>query len=268
MDRTLLLVDDEPHLLSSLMRLLRRDGYRLITASGATEGLAVLEREPVQVIVSDQRMPEMTGVEFLRRVKERFPDTVRIVLSGYSEISSITEAINQGAIYKFFTKPWDDEQLRANIAEAFRHAELEHENKCLARDLKAANEELAQINQNLERRVEEKSREILLNLQVLQISQEVLEHLPVAVLGVGSDGLIAVANRKAHELLERSEGALIGQEAAQWLPPGAFSGGSTNGTAISFDTAGGRTLEVRAQPLHASSHAHGTIVVLTPRAPH
>jgi CheY-like chemotaxis protein len=268
MDKTLLLVDDEPHILSALTRLLRRDGYRLITASGAKEGLAVLEREPVQVIVSDQRMPEMTGVEFLRRVKERFPDTVRIVLSGYSEITSITEAINQGAIYKFFTKPWDDEQLRANIAEAFRHAELVHENRCLARDLKAANEELALINQDLERRVEEKSREVLLNLQVLQISQEVLEHLPVGVLGVASDGLIAVANRKAHELLGRAERDLLGQDAAQWLPSEAVTERDMTGAAMSCDIGNGRKLEVRAQPLRESSHAHGTIVVLTACATH
>ena len=75
------------------------------------------------MIVSDQRMPEMSGTEFLSRVKELYPDTIRIVLSGYSEIETITQAVNRGAIYKFFTKPWDDAQLRENLREAFQTAE-------------------------------------------------------------------------------------------------------------------------------------------------
>jgi len=121
--RTLLLVDDEPHILSALTRLLRRDGYRILTATSAAEGLELLALNDVQVIVSDQRMPEMSGTEFLGRVKEMHPNTIRIVLSGYTELRSITDAINHGAIYKFLTKPWDDELLRENIREAFVHCE-------------------------------------------------------------------------------------------------------------------------------------------------
>ena len=119
--RTLLLVDDEASILTSLRRLLRKDGYEILFGNGGEEGLALLAQHPVDVILSDQRMPNMTGVEFLRRVKIAYPDTVRMVLSGYTELQSITDAINEGAIYKFLTKPWDDEQLRANIAEAFRY---------------------------------------------------------------------------------------------------------------------------------------------------
>lgn len=126
--RHLLLVDDEESILRSLRRMLRRDGYVIHVALSGEEGLAILEREPIGVIVTDQRMPVMTGSQFLSRVKETYPDTIRIVLSGYTELNSITDAINRGAIYKFLTKPWDDELLREQLADAFEHHELKSEN--------------------------------------------------------------------------------------------------------------------------------------------
>jgi diguanylate cyclase (GGDEF)-like protein/PAS domain S-box-containing protein len=133
MQRTLLLVDDEPNVLSSLKRLLRQPGYRILTANSGAEGLQQLAQHNVKVIISDQRMPCMTGVEFLSQVHQRWPDTIRIVLSGYADFSAVTSAINDGAIYKFFTKPWDDTQMRANVHEAFRHAELNEKNQQLTR---------------------------------------------------------------------------------------------------------------------------------------
>ena len=121
--RTLLLLDDELNILRALQRLLRQDGYRILATTSAAEAFELLAQNTVQVIVSDQRMPEMNGTEFLSRVKELYPHTVRIVLSGYSEVETITQAVNRGAIYKFFTKPWDDMQLREELREAFRAAE-------------------------------------------------------------------------------------------------------------------------------------------------
>ena len=105
MNRTLLIVDDEENIIRSLVRLLRRDGYHILTATSGYDGLKTLEDNTVGVVISDQRMPQMTGVEFLSKVKGLYPDTIRIVLSGYTDLNSITNAINQGAIYKFFTKP-------------------------------------------------------------------------------------------------------------------------------------------------------------------
>ena len=128
--RTLLLVDDEANILSALQRLLRRDGYHVLTAGSAAEGLELLALNAVQVIVSDQRMPQMSGTEFLSRVRDMYPDTVRMVLSGYTDLKSVTDAINHGAIYKFLSKPWDDAVLREHIREAFRY----HEAKRVERD--------------------------------------------------------------------------------------------------------------------------------------
>ncbi|MBZ0104441.1 MAG: PAS domain S-box protein [Sulfuricella denitrificans] len=121
--RTLLLVDDEPNILASLQRLLRHAGYHILTSTSPAEAFDVLAKNPVSVIVSDQRMPEMSGSEFLSRVHEMYPDTVRMVLSGYADLASVTEAVNRGAIYKFLTKPWEDDALRAQIADAFRYHE-------------------------------------------------------------------------------------------------------------------------------------------------
>ena len=122
-ERTLLLLDDEANILRALQRLLRQDGYRILSTTSAAEAFELLAQNTVQVIVSDQRMPEMSGTEFLSRVKDLHPQTIRIVLSGYSEVETITQAVNRGAIYKFFTKPWDDMQLREELREAFRVAE-------------------------------------------------------------------------------------------------------------------------------------------------
>lgn len=120
--QTLLLVDDEVGVLNALSRLLRREGYTILTTSSPVEALELLAKYTVQVVVSDQRMPEMSGTEFLSRVRKLHPDTVRIVLTGYTDLESVTSAINLGAIYKFLTKPWDDDQLRELIREAFRLA--------------------------------------------------------------------------------------------------------------------------------------------------
>jgi diguanylate cyclase (GGDEF)-like protein len=119
-ERTLLLLDDEENVLRSLVRLFRRDGYQILTANSVREAFDLLASNSVQVILSDQRMPDMSGTEFLGRVRDLYPDTVRMVLSGYTDLATITEAVNQGAIYRFLTKPWDDDDLRAHIQAAFR----------------------------------------------------------------------------------------------------------------------------------------------------
>ncbi|MDP3842590.1 MAG: EAL domain-containing protein [Oxalobacteraceae bacterium] len=119
--RTVLLLDDEPNMLSALARLFRKDGYQILQAHTPAEGFELLATHRVQVIISDQRMPLMTGTAFLGKVKELYPDTIRIILSGYTELTSVIDAINGGAVYRFFTKPWDDQVLRDQLREAFEH---------------------------------------------------------------------------------------------------------------------------------------------------
>lgn len=126
-EKTLLLVDDEENVRVSLQRILRREGYKILTASSAEQGLEILAQNQVCVVLSDQRMPGMSGVEFLHRVKTMYPDVVRMILSGYTEVGTLTDAINKGEIYQFITKPWENEALIALIREAFvRYEILKH----------------------------------------------------------------------------------------------------------------------------------------------
>jgi len=118
--RTLLLVDDEPGVRASLNRLLRREGYRILMAASGAEALEMLAINKVQVIVSDQRMPGMSGTEFLDTVKQMYPSTIRMILSGYTDLQVVTDSVNRGAVFKFLTKPWDDNLLRELIRDAFR----------------------------------------------------------------------------------------------------------------------------------------------------
>ena len=117
--RTLLIVDDEPGIRAALQRTLMREGYRVLEASNGEEGLELLARHRVQVIISDQRMPSMSGFEFLSIVKELHPNTVRILLSGHTDLQLIADAINRGAVYKFLTKPLNEELLREQVRDAF-----------------------------------------------------------------------------------------------------------------------------------------------------
>ncbi|MDB5747071.1 MAG: diguanylate cyclase [Massilia sp.] len=124
--QTMLVVDDDPDTLSALHRLLRRDNYRVLTASTPLEAFELLALYRVQVVMCDQRMPVMSGTEFLSKVKEMYPDTMRIILSGYTGVRTVLDSINRGAIYKFYTKPWNDAELRDNVRLAFRHYWMEH----------------------------------------------------------------------------------------------------------------------------------------------
>jgi len=217
--RTLLLVDDETNILNALKRTLRPEGYIILTANSGEEGLVLLAQHEVGVIISDQRMPHMTGIEFLRQVKVLYPKTLRIVLSGYTELDSVTSIINEGAVCKFLTKPWDDDLLRNNIREAFQCYEMERENARLLSELQSANDKLSMLNQTLEQKVAEKTREILHSINLLQISQEILEHLPIGVIGIDERHMIVASNRRAEEIFCQPIGTcLLGLMAGDALP--------------------------------------------------
>ncbi|RFP10949.1 EAL domain-containing protein [Duganella sp. BJB488] len=129
-ERTVLLVDDQPHVIAALQRVLRRSGYRILTAAGGAEGLELLARSRVDIIVSDQSMPGMSGVEFLRRAKEIYPESVRMILSGDVDIDVVIDAVNEGAIARIFLKPWDEQHLRDHIELAFHNKETGTKTGC------------------------------------------------------------------------------------------------------------------------------------------
>ena len=267
--RTLLLVDDEPNIVSALKRTLRRDGYRILTASCAEEGLSLLAEHEVGVILSDQRMPKTTGVEFLRIVKQLYPKTMRIVLSGYTELESVTNAINEGAIYKFLTKPWDDDLLLKNIREAFEYHEMERENQRLTQALQYSNQELSRLNQNLEQQVLEKTREIVHNMTMLEISQEIFEHLPVAIIGIDQYDMIAAANKGADHLFGGQHGGcLLGMQAREFLPEvllELLDKAKTQAPPEFIQLPDGCSLQLWISPMGDSSLSKGTIIVVSPQ---
>ncbi len=132
---SILLVDDEPEILFSLRGLLRRE-FDLHTAVSGAEALDVLRKHPVHVIMSDQRMPEMTGVELLRRARGECPQAIRIVFTGYADIKAVVDAINHGQIYRYLTKPWDPDELLAVLRQACEHHDQLAERRRLLVDLR------------------------------------------------------------------------------------------------------------------------------------
>src|SRR5262249_14892592 len=144
----LLVVDDEPDLVHSVRDLLRFE-YRVLGATRAAEGLKILEREQVHIVMSDQRMPEMTGVEFLHRLRETYPDTVRLLFTAYADIKAVTDAINQGSVYRYITKPWEPQELQAVLRQAAQHYDLLAERKQLLKELQEKNRQLESANVEL-----------------------------------------------------------------------------------------------------------------------
>ncbi|CAN7394348.1 EAL domain-containing protein [Massilia sp. LjRoot122] len=262
-ERTLLLVDDEPNILAALKRQMRGMGCRILTASGGQEGLAILEREAVDVIVSDQRMPGMTGVEFLRVVKQSHPDTVRMVLSGFTELQSVTDAVNEGAIYKFLTKPWDDTQLRAHIEEAFRNKEMVDENRRLGLELRTANHELAAANRQLEDVLEQQREQIRRDSISLDIVREALQRVPLPILALDEDRQVAYANVAARRLFGDS-GTLLGSSAAEVMPGLLLDLEGLDGGASLSTEMGGRTYEVVAHNMGRGTRSRGTLLSFSP----
>ncbi len=157
---TLLFVDDEPSILSALRRLFRPQGYRILIAEGGAAGLEILEQEAVNLVISDMRMPEMDGATFLRHVRERWPDTMRILLTGYADVTSTVAAINEGEIYRYISKPWDDHEIVNTVSEALERQHLETENRRLTALTQAQNEELKSLNAGLEQKVAERTAEL------------------------------------------------------------------------------------------------------------
>lgn len=127
----LLLVDDEPGVIKALTRVFRQENYEVVSAANGNEALEQLRTNPVQVVISDYLMPGITGAELLRKIKSLYPDTIRIMLTGHADTGAVMGAINEGAVYKFILKPWNDDDLRITVALALEQHDLIHKNRSL-----------------------------------------------------------------------------------------------------------------------------------------
>lgn len=151
---TLLCVDDEANILSALRRLFRPQGYRVLTAGSGAEGLEILAREAVDLVISDMRMPEMDGARFLAQARAHHPDTVRILLTGYADMESTVAAINDGQITRYITKPWNDAEVLLTVREGLERRHLEREKARLEALTRHQNDTLKALNAGLEAKVE------------------------------------------------------------------------------------------------------------------
>lgn len=153
---SILVIDDEPDVVESVRDLLRLD-YRVLGATRAREGIGILAQEPVDVVMTDQRMPEMTGVELLHHVRETHPDAIRLLFTGYADIRAVIDAINRGSVYRYITKPWDPDELQSIIRDAVERHDLIEERQRLLAELERSNEELRAANAALAQASELKS---------------------------------------------------------------------------------------------------------------
>lgn len=156
----LLCVDDEPNILSAMKRLFRGTGYEVHTAESGQLALELLASQPINLIISDMRMPNMDGAQLLEQVRERWPAVTRLLLTGYSDVESMIAAINRGQIHRYITKPWNDEEILLIVRQALERLELEEDKRRLEALAKSQNEELKNLNASLERKVDERTAEL------------------------------------------------------------------------------------------------------------
>lgn len=182
-----LFVDDEEHILKSLRRLFRKEGYEILAYSDPLRAVEVIREKEIDVIVSDQRMPGMSGAELLEEAHEANPDAVRIMLTGYTDLASAEDAINKGQVWRFLVKPWNDEDLRVTVRQAVNLVEMRRAQKRMVAQIRAQNAELARLNEQLEKRAESSERK-LENLR-----EKIADTDKLASLGLMAGGV-------AHEL--------------------------------------------------------------------
>lgn len=171
----ILFVDDEQPILSALKRLFRPTGHKVHIANSGEDALSMLEDLDVDVVVSDMRMPTMDGAQFLAQVAKRWPDTVRMLLTGYSDLSSAIDAINEGAISRYLTKPWQDADIVMCIEQAIENKKLVEERAELQSLAVEQNDELKSLNTSLEDKVAERTREIVAAKEQLDEAHDTLK---------------------------------------------------------------------------------------------
>ena len=194
--RTLLVIDDEPDILDAIRRLFRKR-YRVLVAQSTKEARELLASEQIEVVLCDQRLPRSSGIEFLTDIRQTHPDIVRVLFTGYTNLDDIVDAINQGNVYRYISKPWQPAELRLLINQAFEHHANMKEREKLLSDLQEANLELAAKNEQLTRANEQLET---VN-RVRQVFMEVISHElnpPIAII----IGYVFLLKRELGEDLE------------------------------------------------------------------
>ena len=170
-----LLVDDEEPILNSLRRLLRGQPYDVLLATSGAQALEILEQQPVNLVMSDARMPNMDGATLLALVHERYPATARIMLTGYADPSAIIKAINEGQIHRYISKPWNDEEMLLTLRQALEHQHLARERERLEKLTRVQNEQLKLLNSTLEKHVAARTAELQQTADMLDLAYEELK---------------------------------------------------------------------------------------------
>jgi FixJ family two-component response regulator len=261
-EKTVLFVDDEVSILNCIRRLLRGEDYRLLTTNSGKNGLICLEKEPAQLVISDQRMPGVAGIEFLQAVRELYPDTVRVMLSGYADAGAIVDSINKGEIYRFLAKPWNDTELRLSIRQCLEHHDILQQNRSMTEQIRRQNGELRQLNRCLVEIVETRTRS-------LHLSQEILEKLPIPVLGVSRDGALVMANYAVRKEFPSIHDVLLGTDMRKVFPPAVAEaiGLGLKGAARSDPpvfTLDEKPVRVHVMPLGENGSFQGCVLLLEP----
>lgn len=248
-ERHVLILDDEENVLRALRRTLRAAGFKIHIATTPDEAFEMLALNPVGVVLSDQRMPLMSGSEFLRRVKDLYPQTRRIVLSGYTDLQSITDAINQGAIYKFVTKPWNDAELQALLETAFNEYELGAENLRLQVAVREANRRLGET-------VQAQGQRMSHGETALDVMHAAIAGVAVPVLGLDPSGDLVMINVAAERLFALAPPQL-GEPLADLLGFDPAAGGPAAARQVRV---AGRVLTVHCAPMISGSRTLGQVL--------
>ncbi len=217
----ILVVDDEPQILASLRRLFAFEDWRVQVAADAPQALTMLKRESVAVLMTDQHLGGMPGVELLRQAQELSPATTRILFSGHIDVELLRAAVNGGQVYRFVTKPWDDAEVLAAIRQGVERWRLVTTNQHLSDQAASQYADLGRLNHHLTQLLDARSAELAFRGHALSLAQRVLDRLPVGVMGIDAQRRILVVNLMAQELFPAAvPGELVdglGMRVANWV---------------------------------------------------
>jgi adenylate cyclase len=198
---TLLIVDDEENILKAIRRALRSINVNVLMATSGKQGLELLDKETVNLILSDMRMPEMTGAEFLSQAAQKYPEIPRILMTGYSDMESTVKAINDGRICNYLPKPWNDDVLKSIIADGLQSAQLKQHNAFLTQQLIEKQAALEDINLNLEKTVEDRTQDVINQSKKLEIANQELSNTHNSMVSLISN-ILALRNEHGSKISE------------------------------------------------------------------